>query len=271
MASETPQADAPDERTREWVYTPVIRVALGLFKAQGLQFTVTGAENIPRTGGAVIAMNHLSYFDYAYAGIPAREQGRIVRWMAKKEIFDVPGAGWLMRGMKHIPVDRAAGMNAYEAAVEALRAGELVGVFPETTISRSLELREFKTGAVRMAQDADVPVIPLLAWGNHRVWTKDRPKRLGRSRIPIHMEVGAPRTVAPDAKAVPATEALRDEMSTVLHRLQDAYPTLPPGEQVYIPARLGGGAPTPSRAKDLDLAEKERRRLKKAAKAQKKR
>lgn len=256
-------------RSREWVYAPVIRVALGVFKAQGLQFTFTGDEHIPESGGAVIAMNHLSYFDYAYAGLPARNRGRIVRWMAKKEIFDAPGAGALMRGMKHIPVDRAAGVSAYEAAVTALRDGELVGVFPETTISRSLELREFKTGAVRMAQDAGVPIIPLLAWGNHRVWTKGRPKRLGRSRIPIHMEVGEPVHVDPAARAIAETEALRSRMTQILHGLQENYPTLPREEQVYVPARLGGDAPTPNRARDLDFAEKERRRVRKAAKKRK--
>lgn len=260
-----------DAGAREWVYPPVIRFALGLFQAQGLKFTVTGAEHIPESGGAVIAMNHLSYFDYAYAGIPARERDRIVRWMAKKEIFDVPGAGALMRGMKHIPVDRAAGLDAYEAAVAALRAGELVGVFPETTISRSLELREFKTGAVRMAQAAEVPIIPLLAWGNHRVWTKGRPKRLGRSKIPIHMHVGAPIAIGADAKAGAETEALRSTMTEALHRLQEDYPRLPPEEAAYVPARLGGDAPTPARAADLDFAEKERRRARKAKKRAKRR
>lgn len=74
----------------EPVYTPVIGFALTVFRAQGLRFTITGSENVPRQGGGVVVMNHLSYFDYAYAGLPAREQGRIVRWMAKKEIFDNP-------------------------------------------------------------------------------------------------------------------------------------------------------------------------------------
>ncbi|WP_018156155.1 lysophospholipid acyltransferase family protein [Demetria terragena] len=257
--------------SREWVYAPVIRVALGVFKAQGLKFTIEGAQHIPASGGAVIAMNHLSFFDYAYAGLPAREQGRIVRWMAKKEIFDVPGGGALMRGMKHIPVDRAAGLGAFGSAVAALRGGELVGVFPETTISRSLDLREFKTGAVRMAQEAGVPVIPLLAWGNHRVWTKDHPKRLGRSGIPISMEVGAPMWIDPEAAPVTETERLRADMTTILNRLQENYPTLPAEEQVYVPARLGGAAPTADEARELDQAEVARRRAKHAAKCAKKR
>ncbi|BDZ57876.1 MULTISPECIES: lysophospholipid acyltransferase family protein [Barrientosiimonas] len=246
----------------EPVYTPVIGFALTVFRAQGLRFTITGSENVPRQGGGVVVMNHLSYFDYAYAGLPAREQGRIVRWMAKKEIFDNPVMGPLMRGMKHIPVDRKAGVGAYQEAVSALRRGELVGVFPETTISRSLELREFKTGAVRMALEADVPMIPVVAFGNHRVWTKDQPKRLGRSNVPIHMDVGTPIHVPEGANAVEETHQLRETMTAMLHRLQEAYPPLGPDEQGYVPARLGGSAPTPERAKELEAQEAQRRAAK---------
>ena len=63
--------------------------------------------------------------------------------------------------------------------------GELVGVYPEATISRSFELKEFKTGAVRMALEARVPIVPLIVWGAQRAWTKDHPKSLGRKKIPI--------------------------------------------------------------------------------------
>ena len=84
-----------------------------------------------------------------------------------------------MRGMHHIPVDRGAGASSFRAAVQALKAGEIVGVFPEATISRAFELKDFKSGAVRMAQAADVPLIPMAIWGSQRVWTKGHPKRLG--------------------------------------------------------------------------------------------
>ena len=75
--------------------------------------------------------------------------------MAKKEVFDHRVSGPLMRGMKHIPVDRpGAAADSYRLAVEALRRGEIVGVFPEATISESYELKEFKSGAARMALEA---------------------------------------------------------------------------------------------------------------------
>lgn len=248
----------------EPVYSSVIRFAMGVFRAQGLRFTRTGSEHIPRTGGAVIAMNHISYMDFAYAGYPAKDVGRLVRFMAKKEVFDHRVSGPLMRGMKHIPVDRAAGADAYREAVAALRRGELVGVFPEATISRSFELKEFKSGAVRMAQEAGVPVVPMILWGSQRVWTKDHPKRLGRTRVPIVIHTGAPIQVAADADVERTTARLHEVMEGMLHEVQDAYEPMSGDDLVYLPARLGGAAPTPERAKQLDQAELEERRRSKA-------
>lgn len=250
----------------EPVYTPVIAFARLLFRGQGLKFTIRGGEHVPRSGGAVMAMNHLSYFDYAYAGLSAIESRRKVRWMAKSEIWDNKVMGPLMKGMKHIPVDRNAGGAAFDEAVRALRAGEIVGVFPEATISRSLELKEFKSGAVRMAIEAGVPVLPTVAWGNHRVWTKDHPKRLGRTHIPITILVGEPITFAPGTDPQQATGELKAAMATLLHEAQDGYPALTGDDLIYLPARLGGAAPTPERAAELDAEEAAARAARRAAK-----
>ena len=144
----------------EFPYTPVIGLARTVFFAQGLRFTMVGEENVPTVGGAVMAINHTGYFDFTYAGLAARRSRRLVRFMAKKSVFGHRVAGPLMRGMKHIPVDRHAGGAAFDAAVAALRAGEIVGVFPEATMSRAYELKPFKPGAVKMAQEAGVPILP---------------------------------------------------------------------------------------------------------------
>src|SRR6201999_299738 len=92
---------------------------------------------------------------------------------------------FLIKHTRTIPVDRNAGAGAYAVAVERLREGELVGVYPEATISRSFELKEFKTGAARMALEAQVPIIPIIVWGAQRAWTKDHPRALGRKRFPM--------------------------------------------------------------------------------------
>ena len=121
----------------EPVYTPVIGVARVLFALQGLKFRLRGLEHVPRSGPAVMAVNHTGYFDFTYAGLAGVEVGRLVRFMAKQSIWKNPVAGPLMTGMHHIPVDREAGQASFDKALDALRDGEVVGVFPEATIRRS--------------------------------------------------------------------------------------------------------------------------------------
>ena len=243
----------------EPVYTPVIAVARALFAAQGLKFTITGAEHFPRQGGAVLVMNHVGYFDFAYAGLAAHPSGRLVRFMAKEQVFHHKVSGPLMRGMHHIPVDRGAGASSFRAAVGALKAGEIVGVFPEATISRAFELMEFKRGAIGMAQAADVPLIPMAIWGSQRVWTKDHPKRLGRTNIPITLSVGEPLRVTRKDNADAANLELRGRISALLHAAQDSYPRLSGDELRFVPVRLGGTAPTPEQALAMDEADAVRR------------
>jgi 1-acyl-sn-glycerol-3-phosphate acyltransferase len=236
----------------EPVYTPVIGVARAVFAAQGLKFTIAGAENIPTTGGAVLMSNHLSYLDFAYVGLAARPSKRLVRFMAKDSVFDHRVSGPLMRGMHHIPVDRTAGAASFRLAVNALKAGEIVGVFPEATISRSFELKGFKSGAVRMAQAAGVPVVPMIIWGSQRVWTKGYPKRLGRTNVPITLSVGEPILAGRKDNADEINAKIRARMSELLHAAQEAYPAMPTDELKYLPARLGGSAPTLEQATVLD-------------------
>ena len=96
--------------------------------------------------------------------------------MAKKEVFDNKLTGPIMRSLRHIPVDRGNGAASFEEACLRLKEGELVGVYPEATISRSFEMKEFKSGAARMAIAADVPIVPHIVWGAQRIWTKGHPK-----------------------------------------------------------------------------------------------
>ena len=245
----------------ELVYPTIINLARVVFRAQGLQFNLRGTENVPARGGAVMAINHIGYLDFTYAGYAARPAHRLVRFMAKEEVFTHRVSGPLMRGMHHIPVDREAGAGSYRAAVDALRDGEIVGVFPEATISRSFELKEFKAGAARMAAEAGVPLLPTVIWGSQRVWTKGHPKRLGRSKVPISIWVGEPIHVAVGDDVVAVTETLRERMTGLLHESQEAYPDAPsgPADSWWQPARLGGSAPTPDQALRLDRDERRER------------
>ncbi|MDF3304958.1 lysophospholipid acyltransferase family protein [Rhodococcus sp. T2V] len=237
----------------EPVYRTVIGIARTVFALEGLKFTVKGDQHIPATGGAVIAINHTGYMDFTYAGLPARRVKRYVRFMAKKEVFDNKISGPIMRALKHIPVDRAAGSDSYKAAVDFLRRGELVGVYPEATISRSFEIKEFKSGAARMAIEANVPIVPMVIWGAQRVWTKGFPKRLGRTNTPISIAVGEP--IQPFEPASELTEKLHSTMTTMLADLQQGYDH--PAGEYWVPARLGGSAPTLDEANKMDAADAE--------------
>jgi 1-acyl-sn-glycerol-3-phosphate acyltransferase len=230
----------------EPVYRPVISVALSLFRALDLKLDVRGEENIPATGGGVVLINHVSYLDFALAGVPYwRAQKRFVRFMAKKSTFEHKISGPLMRGMHHIPVDRSAGAGSLRAAVEALRAGELVGVFPEATIYPHYCLAPFKSGAARMAAEAGVPVIPTVLWGSQRVLTKGQPRNLRKARhTPILISIGAPVPPSELTDATAGTALLADVMGRLLDEVQRRYPAPAPGEpDWWQPAHLGGSAP----------------------------
>ena len=100
-----------------------------------------------------------------------------------------------------------------------------------------------------------MPVVPVVVWGAQRVWTKDHPKRLGRTNVPIFVDVGAPLSVSEDEDVDAATERIRAAMADALERLWVAYPPLPEDELVFLPARLGGQAPTPEQAAERDREE----------------
>lgn len=237
-------------------------VAKIFIRVLGLRIAVYGHENIPERGAGVLAVNHTSYLDFIFAGVPAYLQHRrVVRFLTKKEVFDskVP-VGWLMRAMKHIPVDRSAGAGALLEAKCHCAEGYLVGIFPEGTISRSFNIRPLKTGAARIAQDSGAPLIPVILWGAQRLWTKDLPRSLGRNKFPLVIMVGKPVDTSGSPDEV--TVRLRVAMSALLDEARQQYAThfgpIPAGE-AWMPAQLGGSAPTQERADLLDEAEKKRR------------
>jgi 1-acyl-sn-glycerol-3-phosphate acyltransferase len=238
----------------EVAYESVIACVRGVWRLGGLSFTITGMENLPTTGGVVAAINHTGYLDFTFAGLPFYnlKPRRMMRFMAKQETFDHKITGPIMRKLRHIPVDRAHGGSSFDAAVQSLKDGEVVGVYPEATISRSFELKEFKSGAARMAIAADVPIIPHIVWGAQRIWTKDHPRKLWRSKAPIFIAVGEP--IQPTLPPVELTALLRSRMQHLLEQVQDAYGPYPEGE-FWVPHRLGGGAPTLAQADELEEAE----------------
>ena len=242
------------------MYTAAIGAGRALFAALRIRRSVRGAENLPDHGGAVIAMTHFGYLEFALVEwVTWLHNRRRIRFMAKKSVFGKPVVGALMRSMRHIPVDMKAGAGAYGEAVRALRAGELIGVFPEAGVSASFTIRDFKTGAVRLAAEAGVPVIPVAVWGGQRLMTKNRriPLRQ-RFGVPVHFSVGEPLHVAAGDDVAAANAVLRNRMTGMLEQLQRDYPDDGRG-QWWQPVHLGGTAPTPEEAAARD-AQRDRRR-----------
>lgn len=208
---------------------------------------VQGLEHVPRDGGAVLAFNHHSYVDFVMVAWPiVLRCRRPVRFLAKREMWRSRSVGWAVRWAGAIPVDRgsdAARARALRLAVDALGAGDLVAVAPEQTISASFELLPLRTGAVRMAQQAGVPIVPVAGWGTQRVRTRGSRFRpcVG---LPITVRFGAPLTIDQDEDVVAATDRLRVALESLVHDVQRMYPDGAPEGAPWVPARLGGGAPS---------------------------
>ncbi|MQA34619.1 lysophospholipid acyltransferase family protein [Modestobacter roseus] len=241
----------PDKRDRPYRF--VIRMALVVFRLFGFRFDVRGGEHVPTSGGAIVCSNHVSYFDFTFLGLAALPQHRLVRFMAKASVFDHWFAGPFMRAMQHIPVDRKAGAAAFDAAVRSLKDGQVVGVFPEATISSSFTVKDLKAGAARMALDAGVPILPAAVWGGQRIATKGHPVVLKRG-VAVTVVVGEPIVPEPGEKAQALLRRTRAAMEELLAEAQRTYPDQPAGDddRWWLPAHLGGTAPTPEQATALD-------------------
>lgn len=238
----------PFYRLCEWIVPPLVAM-------QGTKFTFHGLENIPTQGGALLAQNHTSYLDWLPSLLAVRERGRRAYFMIKAEMADVRAVNYVIKHARLIPVDRRSGHDALNVAVRRLREGELIGMHPEATISRSYELREFKKGAARMALEAQVPLVPVIVWGAHRIWPKDHPKKVFRNKVPITVAVGRP--LPPQGTVEQLNAALRQAMNALLYRVQEEYPH--PNGEFWVPRRLGGGAPNQDDSRAIRLSELQER------------
>ena len=169
-------------------------IALGPWLKLVFRPHVEGAENVPATGGAILASNHLSYADWLFMPLTL---ARRVTFVAKAEYFNTPGIkGWFQKrffsGAGQVPIDRSgasAAEGALSAAKRVLEEGELFGFYPEGTRSHDGRLYRGKTGIARMALEAKVPVIPVAVIGTDIVAPPGR--IFGRYARP-HVRFGEP-------------------------------------------------------------------------------
>lgn len=130
------------------------------------RFRARGAEKIPAEGGALLLINHQSFLDPMLVGLPIP---RAVSYLARDSLFRVPFVGWWLSKTHVIPINReSAGTASIRAAVDRLRQGAIVGIFPEGTRSTDGQLGELKPGFLALVRRAKVPVFPVgVAGGAH--------------------------------------------------------------------------------------------------------
>ena len=218
------------QQKRGWAFAVCIAIVEPLL----LAFTKrrwSGGLNLPAKGGCVVVSNHVSHLDpFTFAHF-VYDHGRLPRFLAKAAVFDVPLGGRLVRGAGQIPVYRlsADASRAFSAAVEAVREGECVVVYPEGTITRQPDMWPMtgRTGAARIALTAGVPVIPVAQWGPNHILEPyaKRPRLLPRKTI--YVSAGVPVDLD-DLRSKPlspvvlreATERIMDEVTRLLEGIR---------------------------------------------------
>ncbi len=178
------------------------------------RFDIAGVEHVPSRGPVLLASNHRSYFDVAALALVARDIGRPVRFLGKKEIFDAPVVGMIARAIGGIAVDRGSGSGRpLRAAESALKAGEVVIVLPQGTIPRGYDFFDptlhGKTGTARLAASTGATVVPVGLWGTEKVWPRSARVpdfTLVRNPPKVTVRVGRPVSLSlTDAKADTST------------------------------------------------------------------
>ena len=185
-----------------------------------------GAEQIPASGGAIVAINHVSYADFGTSvNYLYGSAARLPRFMVKSGIFKVFLVGHILRTCGQIPVDRGAATAAdsLRAAVAAAEAGEMVVIYPEGTVTRDPNWWPMvgKTGVARLALAANVPVIPVAVWGPQFAVDKYNKKYDLFPRKTVTYQAGPPVDLSAYRGKPVTTELLREVTDTIMRAVRD--------------------------------------------------
>jgi 1-acyl-sn-glycerol-3-phosphate acyltransferase len=212
--------------------------------------TWTGQENVPPSGGVIIAPNHISHFDPLVVAHFVYGAGRWPRFLAKASVFQVPLVGAFLRKVQQIPVERGSmeAVKSLDALVDALQQGGAVIIYPEGTTTREPDLWPMrgKTGAARLALLTGAPVIPVAHWGAQRVFDPRTKKFSLRPRTPITVTAGKPVDLSRWQGEAPTravldqmTDAIMTDVRDLLGEIREAEPPplfQPPARRSQPPA-----------------------------------
>lgn len=233
MASQSPRRRWSAEKTKPsvfWLAAAVVIPATGLIA----KIEISGAENLPLTGPYVLAPNHYSEFDPVIVAVATWRMGRAPRFMAKESLFRVPVLGWLLRATGMVPVARTSSASAAKQSIaqaeDLVTHGRGVIVYPEGSLTREPDLWPMrgKTGAVRLALEGGIPVIPMATWGVQGILPRYGKLSLWPLRKRVRVKVGP--AVALDAyraagvgatNLAAATDVVMADIAALLGELRD--------------------------------------------------
>ncbi|HVX43375.1 MAG TPA: lysophospholipid acyltransferase family protein [Mycobacteriales bacterium] len=218
-----------------------IRLCVVLIRPfDGLMFKLrwNGEQNVPPTGGVILAANHVSYADPLTFVRFVWDSGRIPRILIKDSLFRVPLIGAVMRGAKQIPVTRGSSTasSSLEGAVAAIEAGEALCVYPEGTVTRDPDWwpMRSRTGAARLALQTRAPVIPIAQWGAQFAYDKYNHKISLLPRKKIEITAGPPVDLSAYYDRPVTAELLREVTDVIMRAIRDELATIrgeePPSE-----------------------------------------
>ena len=148
----------------------VVRAICWLILKIFWRMEIIGIENLPQSGGLIIASNHVSYLDPA---VLAASFNRKIYFLTKKEVFKNNFISFLLKNMNALPIDRGkVDMLAFKKAINILREEKVLGIFPEGTRSSNGELQELKLGTIKIAMKTGVPIFPAGIIGTHKIYPR---------------------------------------------------------------------------------------------------
>ena len=224
----------PLQQKRGWAWSLAVPIFKPALLAASRREWIDG-EKIPATGGCIIVLNHISHADPLMAAHIVYDHGRLPRYLAKSGLFRGRFLRWFLHSAGQIPVERMSSRaaGAFDAAVEAVRAGECVVVYPEGTITRDPDLwpMSAKSGAARIALQTGCPVVPIGQWGAHEVLAPYGRRLHLLPRRTVRMKVGDPVDLGdlvagqddPATVAV-ATERIMDALTAIVSELRGQAP-----------------------------------------------
>ncbi len=237
------------EKTGFWVWV----TAFFFYPISAIgKMTWRGEEHLRRKDGLLLVMNHISHLDPVVDAVFVHRNGRVPRFLAKASLFKMPVFKYMISGAGSIPVYRASASagGSLVAAKDALRAGKLVVIYPEGTITKDPEgwpMRS-RTGVARLAMDcleSGVPVLTVARWGTRDIINGYTRKFRPFPRKKISYDVSEPVDLSGFSGREVNNELLREVTDVLMTRVRDQVAGLrgePAPAGFYVPAKAKGAA-----------------------------